>query len=69
MFVCADKLTPCLLLGFRRVVYQDGFYGAEIYVSTCFLMFLCSDERRREEVPALQRKTWPQRSPNRGGVD
>uniref|UniRef100_A0A8C7YSU7 RNA binding fox-1 homolog 3b n=1 Tax=Oryzias sinensis TaxID=183150 RepID=A0A8C7YSU7_9TELE len=27
-----------LLSCFHRVVYQDGFYGAEIYVSTLFLM-------------------------------
>lgn len=25
------------VVGFRRVVYQDGFYGAEIYVSTFLL--------------------------------
>lgn len=32
-------LTLSSVVGFRRVVYQDGFYGAEIYVSTLLLLW------------------------------
>lgn len=43
----AQSTNAALLSLFHRVVYQDGFYGAEIYVSKA-VCFFCAAQMKQK---------------------